>query len=100
MNKPKLKKIDFDKDEISVWLDNEGHIKYSKEDEKIWESIFAPEDPDSAWEHNDIGPAEDNLSEYALTWIEWYLNTPVKEIAKEDFHKELLGHEEAVSTPS
>ena len=94
MNKPTLRKIDYSKDEILIWLDNEGHIKYSEENGKIWESIFAPEDPDSAWEHNTIGPAEDNLAEYALTWIEWYLETPVEEIAQTDFHNELLSNKE------
>ncbi len=90
MKKPPLEKIDYSSDEISIWLENGGHIKYKKAGVKIWEYIFAPEDSHTAWEMNDVGPADDNLAEYAINWIEWYLDTPVEEIAEEDFHKELL----------
>jgi len=90
MKKPGLKKIDFSRDEISIWLSNEAHIKYEYENNEIIQSQFAPDDPHSAWERNDVGPREDNLSEYALTWIEWYLETPIREIADDDFNSCLI----------
>jgi len=91
MKKPQIEKVERTHKSATIWLENEAHIKHEKVDGSIYESIFAPDDPHSAWEINDVGYGDDEVFEYSIGWLEWYLETPVEEIAEEDFHKHLLG---------
>mgnify|MGYP000361943111 CR=1 FL=1 len=90
MKKPKLQKIDLGHKSTSIWLENGAHIKYEVKDDSLRQYIFAPDDPHSAWEINDVGLAGDSVHEFALGWLEWYLESPASEIKKDDFHKHLL----------
>lgn len=90
MSKPNLKRIERNASKRIIWLENGAKIQYRKAGGEILQETFKANDPHSVWESVDVGRQDENLDEYALGWIEWYLNAPLDEIKDDDFNSCLI----------